>query len=73
MDSRAKFEEWARTEGFDLDKWEEDYESLLTVAAYQGWKAGRESMREEACNAADLSWVKDPCVTASDAIKQIET
>lgn len=46
--SRAKFEEWARSKGYDLDKWEEEFESFLTVAAHEGWLAGRESMRDEA-------------------------
>ena len=72
MDSRAKFEEWMNkpvAEGEDPVAW---IENDCNEIAWQAWKAGRESMREEACNAADLSWVKDPRVTASDSIKQIE-
>lgn len=72
MDSRAKFEEWLHKpidEGADVTAW---IINDVDEIAWQAWKAGRESMREEACKAADLSWVKDPHVTASDAIKQIE-
>ena len=72
MDSRAKFEEWMSKpidEGADVTAW---ITNDLDEIAWQAWKAGRESMREEACNAADLSWVKDPRVTASDAIKRID-
>lgn len=35
------------------------------------WEGGRESMRQEAMKAADDQWVKDPRVSASDAIKAI--
>ena len=78
MDSRAKFEEWLNNpieedaEAKALVTNDVDEISWLYEIAWQAWKAGRESMREEACNAAYLSWVKDPHVTASDAIKQIE-
>lgn len=78
--SRAKFEEWARSKGYDLDKLEEEFESLLTCAAHEGWLAGRESMMDEAADKCKESQKGDGraqarYVTAgniSDAIRKIE-
>ena len=52
--SRAKFKAWARTKGYDLDEWDGDFESLLTIAAHDGWLAGRISMKEEAASKCEF-------------------
>ena len=64
MNSKDQFEKW-------LDKQE-----YMTArgAAEAAWKAGRESMRDEAAQVASLVWLNDPDYLggAFDQIMKIE-
>lgn len=73
-DSREKFEAWLQSSPIkpDLRMKGAMYRNQHVESRYIGWRAGRESMRQEAMKAADDQWVKDPHISASDAIKKIE-
>lgn len=63
MVDMEKFQQWMRDH---FDDSENPTEVEIAI-----WIGARESMRKEAMEAADKQWVKDPRVSASDAIKQI--
>lgn len=79
----SKFEEWLYSvEGFGLraERLAEELDGASMTGNLQNvvnswmqaaFEVGRESMRQEAIKAADDQWVKDPRVSASDAIKAI--
>lgn len=80
MDSRAKFEEWLHKpidEGADVTAW---ITNDVDEIAWQAWKAGRESMREEATIACgneslfdvDAGDYSSACLACGERITQIE-
>ena len=48
MDSRAKFESWCATSGFDVERSNDgDYNDFATDTAWQAWQASRAAIELE--------------------------
>lgn len=71
--SRSKFEEWAESEGYNVERDELGYKHTATLDARRGWLAGRESMRDEVCPIVFGQCDSDNVAQRTvDAIKKIE-
>lgn len=68
---RAEFEEWAVTEGANIDIGDSEYVDDITLGAWLGWQASRAALCVELPKIVNSEWActSDECAAMRDAIR----